>query len=103
MAKAAFVREIESDGNKRTISLKEYVGAHAPNGPLDKGNLATARCEGGFAMVSDLIFSELLAVASFTPLRLAIPVAIVPPKTFPTSRFEALPPGIPLTLSCNPS
>ena len=31
MAEAAFVREIEIDGGKRTINLKEYVGAHAPN------------------------------------------------------------------------
>jgi hypothetical protein len=35
MAEAAFVREIERDGGKRTINLKEYVGAHAPNEPLN--------------------------------------------------------------------
>ena len=35
MAEAAFMREIESNGQKRTINLKEYVGAHAPNRPLD--------------------------------------------------------------------
>lgn len=35
MAEAAFVREIEIDGRMRTVNLKEYVGAHAPNKPLD--------------------------------------------------------------------
>src|SRR5215813_10109042 len=35
MAEAAFIREIESNGQKRTINLKEYVGAHRPNAPLD--------------------------------------------------------------------
>ena len=33
---AAFMREIESNGQKRIINLKEYVGAHAPNTPLDR-------------------------------------------------------------------
>jgi TIR domain len=36
MAEAAFIREIESNGQKRTINLKEYLGAHAPNAPLDR-------------------------------------------------------------------
>jgi hypothetical protein len=35
MAEAAFDRDIEIDGHMRTIDLKEYVGAHAPNQPLD--------------------------------------------------------------------
>jgi hypothetical protein len=35
MAEAAFVREIEIDGRIRTVNLKEYVGAHALNKPLD--------------------------------------------------------------------
>jgi hypothetical protein len=36
MAEAAFIREIESNGQKRTIDLKEYLGAHAPQEPLDR-------------------------------------------------------------------
>ena len=36
MAEAAFIREIESNGQKRTINLKEYLGAHAPSEPLDR-------------------------------------------------------------------
>jgi hypothetical protein len=35
IAEAAFEREIDIDGGKRTINLKDYVGAHAPNQPLD--------------------------------------------------------------------
>src|SRR5262245_40983741 len=35
IAETAFIREIESNGQKRTINLKEYVGAHRPNAPLD--------------------------------------------------------------------
>lgn len=35
MAEAAFEREIEIDGRVRTVNLKAYVGAHAPNKPLD--------------------------------------------------------------------
>jgi hypothetical protein len=31
MAEAAFIREIESNGQKRTIDLKAYLGAHAPD------------------------------------------------------------------------
>lgn len=36
MAEAAFVREIESNGQKRTINLKDYLGAHSPKEPLDR-------------------------------------------------------------------
>src|SRR5215510_13493583 len=36
MAEKAFIREIESNGQKRTINLKDYVGAHRPDVPLDK-------------------------------------------------------------------
>jgi hypothetical protein len=36
MAEAAFIREIESNGQKRTINLKEYVGTHRPDAPLDR-------------------------------------------------------------------